>query len=297
MGYKLYRPATLCRPVSILATLREASDQLTDSPSPGIDAEILLCHVLRQSRSYLRAWPERVLNHRQLKAFQSLITRRSDGEPIAYITGQREFWSLPFYVNRNTLIPRPETELLVETALQLGNNPLRKQYRIDAVDLGTGSGCIALSLAKEKPDWRIHATDCSPQALEVARQNAMQLGISNVNFVAGNWFDSFADDARFDLVLSNPPYIKGDDPHLHRGDLRFEPLSALTAGRDGLSAIRHLIDNSVSRLKNNGWIVFEIGHDQSECVRTYLRNASYRNVLFRKDLAGIKRLCIARRPN
>ncbi|MBN1379834.1 MAG: peptide chain release factor N(5)-glutamine methyltransferase [Gammaproteobacteria bacterium] len=281
--------------ISIKLALQQAIEQLENSPSTSLDAEVLLCHVLQESRSYLFTWPERLLDHQQYTSYRSLLNRRAAGAPIAYIVGEREFWSLPFKVNQHTLIPRPETELLVESALQLGSY-LSSQQAINVIDLGTGSGCIALSVAREKPDWQIQATDCSAEALQVARYNADRLGIGNVEFIQSNWFDALDTATQFDLVLANPPYIAEDAPHLYQGDVRFEPQSALVAGKDGLNAIRILVNESLLRLKKNGWIIFELGYDQADRVIDLVYNAGYNYILFKKDLAGIKRHCIAHRP-
>jgi release factor glutamine methyltransferase len=282
--------------LSIKLALQQAITQLHGNLSAALDAEILLCHALQQPRSYLFTWPERLLNNQQLNNFQMLLERRSKGEPVAYITGTREFWSLPFRVNQHTLIPRPETELLVESALELSNCIDLKNREITVIDLGTGSGCIALSLAKEKPYWRIQATDCSAATLETAQYNAAQLAIGNVEFIQSNWFEQLDPAIHYDLILSNPPYIAEDAPQLKQGDIRHEPQDALVSGKDGLDAIRILVSESFLRLKNNGWIIFEIGYDQSGRVAEMVNKAGFNCILFKKDFAGIKRVCIAHRP-
>lgn len=281
--------------LTVETALRNATDQLSGSSSAALDAQVLLGYALGKPRSYLLAWPEHSLNASQQLEFDALIKRRAGGEPVAYITGEREFWSLSFKVNKHTLIPRPETELLVESALELSGLLDTLNDEIHALDLGTGSGCIALSLAKEKPEWNIHASDFSTQALDVARHNANQLGINNVKFVQSNWFEQLG-TAQFDLILCNPPYVADDASQLNEGDVRFEPVTALTAGADGLDAISILVTESFQRLKANGWIIFEIGYDQADRVAEMVSDTGYNFVLFKKDLAGIRRHCIAHRP-
>ena len=289
-------PAAMGRGNNIQLALNQAIDQLRDSPSSSLDAEVLLCHVLHERRSYLLSWPEKSLSEEQQSAYQALLDRRSNGEPIAYITGEREFWSLPFKVNKHTLIPRPETELLVEAALELGDSCYKTNRKLSIVDLGTGSGCIALSLAKERPDWQIYAIDCSQQALEIARQNATALATKNVCFMQSNWFDELGKTACFDLVLANPPYIAEGAPHLLQGDVRFEPRLALVSGKDGLDDIRTLANESFLHLNKNGWVIFEVGYNQASEVAEIVYSAGFNYVFFKKDLAGIKRHCIAHRP-
>ena len=251
-----------------------------------LDAEVLLSHVLDRPRSYLHAWPERPLTPGEQSRFMSLIRRRRAGEPIAYITGRQEFWSLTFDVNRATLIPRPETELLVETALQLAD-PIGS-YGLRLADLGTGSGCIALALAHERPRWQITAVDVSDDALQMAQRNARRLGIDNVEFLWNDWLSGFSANT-FDIIVSNPPYIRAGDPHLH--DIRHEPQTALVAGPDGLDALRRIITEAETCLKPNGLLLLEIGHDQSEAVHNLNQAAGYTGIQFKRDLAGIPRVC------
>ncbi len=289
-------PATMDRCSNIQVALSQAIDQLKNSPSASLDAQILLSHVLNKDRSYLFAWPEQSLSDDQQRTFQSLLERRLQGEPVAYITGEREFWSLSFKVNQHTLIPRPETELLVESALELGRYFDPSDDKIRVIDLGTGSGCIALVIAKERPDWQVQAIDYSDAALSLARHNADLLGIENVEFIKSNWFKDVDHSIQYDLVLANPPYIAEYAPHLSQGDVRFEPRSALVSGQDGLQDIRSLADASFKRLKKNGWIIFEFGFNQAKSVAQIVYDAGFNYVLFKKDLAGIKRHCIAHRP-
>lgn len=209
-----------------------------------LEAVILLAHALNRSRTWLYAWPEKALSEREYQAYLDLLRRREAGEPISYITGTRGFWSLELKVTPATLIPRPETERLVELALQgLPQNAL-------VADLGTGSGAIALALATERPDLMLFATDADPEALEVARGNARELGLT-LDFAHGNWCEPLPPES-FDLIVSNPPYVAETDPHLLQGDLRFEPRQALAAGPDGLDDIRIIAASSMARLKTGG---------------------------------------------
>jgi release factor glutamine methyltransferase len=216
-----------------------------------------------------------------------MIQRRQTGEPIAYITGQREFWSMELEVNQDTLIPRPETEVLVELALE--KIPISAKVRI--ADLGTGSGAIALAIAKERPECQVIAIDQSANALETARANAKKHGIENVEFRCGNWFEPIRSES-FDIIVSNPPYVEENDPHLDQGDLRFEPQRALTAGLDGMDAIRHIVDLSRTVLKNQGWILLEHGYNQGPRIKQLLTQLGYQNVTIHCDLGGLARVAI-----
>jgi release factor glutamine methyltransferase len=215
------------------------------------------------------------------------LQRRLTGEPVAYLIGHREFWSLTFAVNRATLIPRPETELLVETALQLAKRIDTPGLRL--ADLGTGSGCIALALAHERPHWLITAADISMNALKTAQRNARRLAIGNVAFVRNDWLSGLAPEI-FDIIVSNPPYIRAGDPHL-RG-IAHEPATALVAGPDGLADIRRIVADARTRLKPGGLLLLEIGHDQSAAVTDLMQAAGYVDIEFKHDLAGIPRVCI-----
>ncbi len=253
--------------------------------SARLDAEVLLAHVLGKPRSHLSAWPEREISTTALAQFQSLLTRRIAGEPIAYLTGLREFWSMELQVNRHTLIPRPETELLVEFALQ--HIPRDKAWRI--VDLGTGSGAIALALASERPRSRLIATDISSGALLAARQNAERHGLNNIEFREGEWFRPLQDE-RFDFIVSNPPYIREADPHLSEGDLRYEPISALASGPNGLDALQAIVADAKRHLYPGGWLALEHGHDQAEAVTKLLRDQNYSQVGQQQDYSGRGRI-------
>lgn len=272
--------------------LRSATAALKDSAEqPEREAQILLAHVLRTSRAFLLSDITRVVDDESAASFTALIARRARGEPIAYITGSKEFWSMELRVTPATLIPRPETETLVERALQLipANTPCR------VADLGTGSGAIALAIAHERPQAHVIATDQSTAALDVARDNAQRLSIHNVEFRLGDWFDCLHGE-RFFIIASNPPYVAADDPHLQRGDLRFEPHSALTCGStDDLAALRHIADHSRHFLEPGGWLLLEHGYDQSARVASLLEQLGYHDIAAVADLGGVLRVALARR--
>lgn len=257
--------------------------------SARLDAEVLLADLLGRERSHLRAWPEGELDPAVAEAFAARVERRAAGEPVAYLVGNREFWSLRLKVNPDTLIPRPETELLVEAALEL--IPAGAEWPI--ADLGTGSGAIALAIARERPQCRLVATDRSEAALAVARENAEALGIGNVEFRAGNWCQALAGE-RYRLIVSNPPYVVSGDPHLTRGDARFEPRTALQAGPDGLDAIRIIAFQARAHLEPEGWLLLEHGFEQGTAVRKLLERYGYGAVQTREDLAGQPRVSLGR---
>jgi len=263
-------------------TLQHATAQLTSSDSARLDAELLLAHMLQQPREYLHTWPELVLTPAQLDEFTTLIYKRRDGWPIAYLLGHQAFWSLDLRVTPATLIPRPDTELLVETALQL----FPAQPPRTVIDLGTGSGAIALAIAKERPHWQVHAVDTSSGALDVARDNAQRNQITNVTFHHSHWFGSLPAELRADLIVSNPPYIADADPHLSQGDVRFEPVSALVAGADGLTAIREILAAAAQHLSPHGWLLLEHGYDQSAEVHSLFTGWHFQQIHQHTDLAG-----------
>lgn len=258
------------------------------SDSARLDIELLLCSVINKERSFFRAWPEHKLELQQLNSFLQLLEQRIEGKPIAHILGQRGFWSLNLKVTTDTLIPRPDTERLVELALELISE--KSQWKI--LDLGTGTGAIALSLAKENPNCFITATDQSIAALEVAKQNALDNNIQNIEFIQSNWFDKL-ENQQFDIIVTNPPYIKESDPHLKQGDVRFEPLSALTSGEDGLNDIRSIIRNSHHYLTKNGVLLIEHGYDQANEVCDLLESANFTKVENFKDYNDNPRVSIA----
>ena len=279
---------------TIQALLNAAIQALqTTSESPRADAEILLAHCLNKSRTWLFTWADKTLESDSdvVTAFQRLLAERLRGVPIAHLTGYREFWTLNLNVTPDTLIPRPETELLVETALSLlpATPPT-------ILDLGTGTGAIALSIASERPDCQMLACDFSAAAVEVAKENARNNGIVNVAFALSDWFTALPAQ-RFDMIVSNPPYIEVDDPHLQQGDVRFEPLSALTAGQDGLDDIRQIIRSAPHWLAINGWLLLEHGYNQGQAVTTLLRERGFQAVRCLADLAGNERVSLGQWHN
>jgi release factor glutamine methyltransferase len=263
-----------------------ASQKLAHSPSARFDAEILMAHVLESTRSFLYANPELELPRKRSEAFRKLIRQRALGQPIAYLTGTSEFWSLPLKISPAVLIPRADTELLVETALR--KIPSKADWRI--ADLGTGSGAIALALASERKKCEIHATDISTAAIRVARENARLLGLGHIRFHRGSWNKPLR--GKFHLIVSNPPYVAADDPHLEQGDLRFEPRNALTPGTDGLHAIREICQLAHPMLVDGGWLMFEHGWDQGTAAREIMQDASFTNVKTLHDLAGHDRVTV-----
>jgi release factor glutamine methyltransferase len=251
------------------------------------EAEILLAHALGRTRTWMYTWPEHVLTDAEWEAYQQLLARRSKGEPVAHIIGRREFWSLDLAVNAHTLIPRHETEVLVEQAL--ARIPLDAAWRI--ADLGTGSGAVALAIASERPRCSIVATDRNPAALAVARDNAAHYRFRNVEFREGSWFEPLHGE-HFMMILSNPPYIAADDPHLAQGDLRFEPHSALVSGIDGLEDLRLLTAGAGDYLHSGGWLLLEHGFDQGEAVRQLLSNHGFLDVASVRDALGHERVSL-----
>jgi release factor glutamine methyltransferase len=255
----------------------------SSNATPALDAEVLLAHVLSIGRARLRSHPEQPA-HEHAGRYRALIARRAAGEPLAYLTGTREFWSLPLRVSRAVLVPRPETELLIERALAL-----RAASEGRVVDLGTGSGAIALALAHERPHWQVTATDISSEALALARANAAQLRLSGIDFRHGSWFAPLA-GARFDLIVSNPPYIGADDPALADPALAHEPRLALTPGADALRCLRQIARDAPQHLVAGGWLLLEHGADQGAAVRHELVLAGCRYVRSHRDLAGHERI-------
>jgi release factor glutamine methyltransferase len=261
------------------ATLACASD------APRLEAEVLLACTLNRSRCHLHAWPEHTPEADQAHRFRALLARRQRGEPIAYITGHREFWSMDLLVTPATLIPRPETELLVEIAL--ARIPEDRAARI--ADLGTGSGAIALAIARERQRSRVVATDASAPALAIARHNAERLGLDNVEFRQSDWYSELGAE-RFDAILANPPYVAIADPHLECGDLRFEPRVALAAGADGLDAIRAIAAGAIAHLNPGGWLLLEHGFDQGEGVAALLQTQGLVDISQHRDMAYLIRV-------
>ncbi|WP_022961235.1 peptide chain release factor N(5)-glutamine methyltransferase [Halopseudomonas pelagia] len=257
---------------------------LPGSTTPDLDAQLLLAKVLGKSQSYLRTWPERELDADQLAAYELLMARRREGEPVAYLLGQQGFWSLDLHVSPATLIPRADTERLVELALELG-----PAGHARVLDLGTGTGAIALALASERADWQILGCDSIAQAVELAERNRLAHQLVNARFVQSDWFTALTAEA-FDLIVSNPPYIATADPHLQQGDVRFEPASALVSGVDGLDAIRHIVDQAPDYLQRKGWLLIEHGWDQAAAVRELLRQREFAAVQSWQDLVGHQRV-------
>ena len=272
--------------------LKSATEQLLKlSDSPRLDAEVLLAHSLQKNRTWLITWPDKALTDADINQFNELLQRRISGEPVAHITGTREFWSLPLAVTTDTLIPRPDTELIIEKILD--TYPVSKD--ISLADLGTGSGAIALAIASERPHWKITATDQSASALEIAKQNAHKLNLDNISFKLGNWFEPLKDNS-FDIIVSNPPYIPMADPHLTQGDARFEPISALASGNDGLDDIRRITAQAGTHLKNRGKLFIEHGYDQkSEILDIFTKNG-FIEIQQAHDLANNPRLTSATKP-
>ena len=255
---------------STASNIRRALSDATQRLGDRVDAEVLLAYALDKPRSWLIAHADDLLSPDYAAAYTVLIEQREAGEPVAYITGRRGFWSLDLEVTPATLIPRPETELLVELALE--RLPVDRACRV--LDLGTGSGAIALAIAHERPAAQIVATDASTDALEVAQHNARRHHIGNVNFMHGDWFAPLGDNC-FDIIVSNPPYIESSDPHLQQGDLRFEPISALASGDDGLDDIRRIVRDAGFHLAPGGWLLFEHGWHQGDAARMLLRDAGF----------------------
>ncbi len=252
------------------------------------DAPLLLAHCLGKDRSWLYAWPEYRLDSAQLECYQSLLQRRRRGEPRAYLTGCKEFWSLQLRVTPDTLIPRPETELLVETALAL---PV-KSKQPQVLDLGTGSGAIALALASERPRWRLTATDASRNALRLAQENAQRHCIDNIRFTCSHWFQELEAGVGYHFILSNPPYVAEDDPHLLEDGLPYEPIAALTAGADGLQDLRTIIHSAPSFLQPDGWLLVEHGMDQGAAMQQLFKKAGFRRIETRQDLQRRDRITL-----
>ncbi|MDW8847401.1 peptide chain release factor N(5)-glutamine methyltransferase [Erwinia sp. MMLR14_017] len=270
--------------------LRAAIAQLPESESPKRDAEILLSYVTGRSRSWIIAFDDSELESEQLSRLAALLARRAEGEPIAYLTGEREFWSLSLSVSPDTLIPRPDTELLVEQAL--AHLP---QHAVEILDLGTGTGAIALALASERPECRVTGVDRIAAAITLAESNARRLAINNVQFRLSNWFSALS-GAQFSLIASNPPYIDHADEHLRQGDVRFEPESALVASDCGLADIKWIAENAGAHLLPGGWLLFEHGWQQAEQVRTILRENKFTAIETCQDYGGNDRVTLAQKP-
>ena len=276
--------------MATVSELLKLSAQLqTTSDSPRLDCELLLCHVLEVDRSWLLTWPAHQVSKAQQQLFKSLLKKREQGVPIAHLVGSRGFWSMDLTVSHDTLIPRPETELLVEIALKL-----RIPTQARGLDLGTGTGAIVLALATERPDMKWTAVDIQQGAVELAQSNCDQQQLTNVSVLNSCWFDAIkAPYNKFDLIVSNPPYIANDDPHLSQGDVRFEPHTALVSGFDGLDDIKLIISQSPAYLNPKGWLILEHGYSQGQAVRDLMSAAGFTSVVTQKDYNNIDRVTFA----
>lgn len=258
------------------------------SPSPRLDAEVLLCHALAVDRTWLYTWGDRESPGFARARFEALVAARAAGQPVAYLTGEREFWGLALATHPSTLIPRPDTETLVEAALARAQ---AAEGRL--LDLGTGTGAIALAFASERPNWAVTGVDIRSEAVALARENAARLGLTRVTFRQSDWFSALPGE-RFTLVVANPPYIADDDPHLGQGDVRFEPRSALVAAEEGLADLYHLVRAARAHLVPGGWLLLEHGAEQGARVREALVHAGFTAVASHRDLAGHARVSLGR---
>ncbi len=280
--------------LTIANCLKSASQIANISDSPRLDIEILLAHILQKDRTYLFTWPEKELTYGQAETFNEFVSRRLTGEPVAHIIGLREFWSLPLMVNKSTLIPRPDTELLVEATLGLFAEDEENRTR-RLLDLGTGTGAIVLALANEKPSWQCVGIDKGMAAVELAERNRQKLNLLNVTIQQSDWFAGLNDTTPFDIIVSNPPYIDPNDEHLKEGDVRFEPLSALIAENKGLADLELIISQSSQFLVVEGWLLVEHGYDQGEAVRNFFAVNNFDNVNTFRDFGGNERVTIGQR--
>lgn len=269
--------------ISIQQLLKES--RLPNSATERLDVELLLAAVLNKPTSYLHTWPEKLVDQDQLALFNEYLQKRLLGEPIAYILGEQGFWSLDLQVGKQTLIPRPDTELLVETCL----SQIPKDTRLGILDLGTGTGAIALAIASERPYCRVVGVDFIEGAVQLAEKNRTKLGISNAGFKQSNWFSDLSGQ-QFNIIVSNPPYIANDDPHLDQGDVRFEPKTALISGEDGLRDIRHIVEQAPNYLLSDGWLFFEHGYQQAKAVQQLLADRGFIHISTFFDLGGNERV-------
>ncbi|HDZ48377.1 hypothetical protein LCGC14_0035210 [marine sediment metagenome] len=281
--------------MSLDALLKQAAQrlQMAGSASPRIDAEVLLSHVLGRDRTWLYTWGDKACSLWEQARFAALVAARAQGTPVAYLTGEREFWGLRLATAPETLIPRPDTETLVELAL---SRAILSSGRL--LDLGTGTGAIALAFASEQPCWQVVGVDMREEAVALASRNAKRLAITNAQFLKSDWFSALETleeaDRRFDIIVSNPPYIAADDPHLVEGDVRFEPRSALVADADGMADLLHLVHTAQHYLVTSGWLLLEHGYAQADKVRGALTSEGYQNVESVRDLGGHERVTLGR---
>ncbi|WP_067223604.1 peptide chain release factor N(5)-glutamine methyltransferase [Marinomonas gallaica] len=261
----------------------------SQSDTAQIDAQLLLAHVLGVSISYFFTWPEKAVSDSASEQFDTLLARREQGEPIAYILGQQDFWTLSLETSKHTLIPRADTERLVEVALELQPNGVKR-----VLDLGTGTGAIALALAYEWRSADVVGIDFQAQAIALAQRNAVKNNIKNTRFLQSDWFSALADEPLFDVIVSNPPYIDPEDQHLSQGDVRFEPITALVADDHGLADIRRIIDGALVHLVGGGWLMFEHGYDQATAVRQLFSDKAFKDIATYQDLGGNDRVTVGR---
>lgn len=273
---------------------KDAIKLLSDvSDTARLDAELLISHVLDIPRTRFITEPDALIETAKLATIQKFLQQRQQGYPVAYLLGRKHFWDLELTVTPDTLIPRPETELLVESALLL----FSEHQSIEVADLGTGSGAIAIAIARARPHWHVLATDRYPPTLQIAEQNAARYKLQNIEFLHSDWFEKLNPEKKFDILISNPPYIRENDPHLKQGDVQFEPLHALHAGEDGLRDIRHLIASAARYLNPNGWLLLEHGYDQSQAVHALLLEAGYQAIQHKHDLAGHIRMSMGQKAD
>lgn len=275
---------------TIAENLQQSKFLLGVSDSARLDTEVLLAAVLNKDRTYLYTWPEATLTPAHQHQFDEYMQQRIKGDPIAYIVGEKEFWSLNLWVSHDTLIPRPDTEIIVETALELFINDAPEQSR-SIIDLGTGTGAIALALASEKPAWTVMAIDNSRAVCDLAERNRVRHQLDNVSVTCSDWLSSIS-VTDVDMIVSNPPYIAENDPHLCQGDVRYEPSSALTAKNNGLADIEKIADQAASILGDQGWLVIEHGYQQGNRVLSILESNGYVQCRTIQDLAGQPRATI-----
>lgn len=272
--------------MDIETTLKQAIQTLTLLDTPRLDAEILLSHLLEKNRTYLKTWGDRKVDDTILMQYEALLARRVAGEPVAYLIEKQEFWSLPLYVNKHTLVPRPDTETLVALALK----HIEQEKMATVLDLGTGSGAIALALASSA-EIKVCASDNAKLALAVAQRNARALSLDNIHFVYSDWLEMI--EGTFDMIVSNPPYIEAGDTHLE--SLRYEPYAALVSGKDGLDAIRKILATLANHLRMEGVLMFEHGYNQGKAVRALMRAEGFCTVTTAQDLGGQDRVTWGRR--